>query len=171
MRKQGAIGLSINMIVIVLISLVVLGFGVSFLFKLIGGAEDFQGQISQQTSDRIQQLLIDEGKIVALPLHNANLYKGDSHIFGLGILNTQEDNNEFRISISAEDKNPSTNSLDWVLYDEEWIIIQQHAHHTEAISVEVPKDAKSGTYIFNAKVIGKVHGQYGNRQKFTVVVK
>lgn len=176
--KKAAIGLSVNVLVVVIISLVILGGGLVLLFKFIGGAEDIKSQLDQRTDQELERLLVSQGKMVALPLHTTEIYAGESHIFGIGFLNIGVEG-QFILDVSlsrhvsvdgsiSEISNEEITS--WLLYDSGPFTVQEGEHRKEGIQANVPEDAKKGQYIFNAKIF--VDGeQYGNTQKFTVNVK
>ncbi|MBI2112052.1 hypothetical protein HYT52_00760, partial [Candidatus Woesearchaeota archaeon] len=85
-HKQGAISLSMNLLVILIISLVILGMGVTLLYKMVGTALVEKEKLDARTQQELLRLLVDEGKKVALPLHIADLYGNEKHVFGIGIL-------------------------------------------------------------------------------------
>ena len=190
LNKKAAIGLSMNVLVVVIISMVILGGGIGLLYKFIGGAEDIKSELDVKTTQELERLLVDQGKQVALPLHIVNVQRGESHAFGLGILNVGGVGEEFSITVSSvkvvdengEDVTAVTN-LDniekWLLYEKGLIRIQENEHKKEAILVKVPTAALKGQYIFNVKVWhtppgtpGEAAGaQYGNTQKFVVHAK
>ena len=85
--KRGAIGLAINMIVIIILSIVILGLGIAFLQSIMGGANDLKADLDAQTSNELERLMMDQNKKVAVPLNTATLFGGDTHVFGVGILN------------------------------------------------------------------------------------
>ena len=183
-NKKAAIGLSINTIVVIIISLVILGGGIAFLNKLIGGAEDIKLKMDLKTDQQLEYLLVDQGKQVALPLHRATVERGDNHVFGIGILNIDPEVNSFSIEVSLSkllDSGGKETALsnsekfaiieESVLFNTEPLIIEESEHHKEAILVTIPTNKPSGTYIFNAKVIDQNGEQYGNTQKFYVEAK
>src|SRR3989344_9341775 len=100
--KRGDISLSVNFLVIIMISLVVFGMGVTILYKIVDGSLDKKAELDARTEQELQRLLIDEGKRVALPFHIADIVAGESHIFGIGILNVETDNDQFRLEIMLD---------------------------------------------------------------------
>ena len=183
-NKKGAIGLSINTLVVVIISIVILAGGMAFLYKLIGGAEDIKTQIDQKTDQQLESLLVNQGQQVALPLHVATVERGDNHVFGIGILNINPNINSFKIEItlsklvdpsgketSLTDSEKSAIVLESLLYNQEFLIIKESEHHKEGIFVTIPTNKPVGTYIFNAKIFDSDGEQYGNTQKFKVIAK
>lgn len=175
--KRGAIGLAINMIVIIILSIVILGLGIAFLQSIMGGANDLKADLDAQTSNELERLMMDQNKKVAVPLNTATLFGGDNHVFGVGILNILDDRGFF-ISVEQTKFIDDTETVDdtdrrgnsWLLYNTENIQIAQNDHHKEAVLVSVPKDAARGTYIFNVRVTDDKGELYDNIKKFYVEV-
>ena len=184
MQKKGAIGLSMNVLVVIIISLVVLGMGVAMLYSFIEGASDIKTKLDAKTNAELERLLVNQGKMVALPLHVADIERGEMHLFGIGIMNVGDFGEEFYIKIELsraynEDDEEITELVktgisDWFLFNDETIHIQEGDHVKESIGVIVPKDALKGQYIFAARVFtDKSYSsdtQYDNKQNFIVNV-
>lgn len=175
MEKKGAFNLSIEIIVIVIISLVILSAGLLLLKKFIEGAEDTKILLDAKTEDELKRLLIDENKLVALSKNTAALYPGESHVFGLGILNIDgEKGKQFSISIALskalnqenQDMTQQVDTANWPRYNSEPISIKENEHWTEPILIKVPPEAKKGTYIFNVKV-----SRYGQNPPYDTIKK
>ncbi|MBT3813815.1 hypothetical protein HOE37_04955 [Candidatus Woesearchaeota archaeon] len=177
MNKKAAIGLSINTLVVVIISLVVLAGGITLLYKFIGGAEEIKGELDAKTKTELERLLVDQGKPVALPLHVAYVNRGEQHVFGIGILNIGGVGDKFNIEVGLSkvlDETESQVSVSgtdtWLLFNTKSIKILEGEHVSESILVNVPKTAPNGQYIFSVKIFSDSK-QYGNTQKFYVNVK
>lgn len=177
MSKKGAIELSMNMLVVVIISLVILAAGIAFLYKLMANAGDIQNDLDSQTKAELERLLVEEGKQVALPSRKAAIERGEGHVFGVGILNIGEEQ-EFRINVAlssaakAQDGGPELTAeevQDWLLYNPEPFTLAENEHRSEGILVEVPPTALRGQYIFSVEVLAQGGERYGNVQ--TVVVE
>ena len=181
LHKRGAIGLSIETLVIIIISLVILSAGITLVYQFIHGAEDIKAQLDLKTQDELERLLVSQGKKVALPLHVATVSRGDSHVFGLGILNTYDTTENFQIRIrlnkvADETKKDITSQVNlqniagWALYNNAPLAIESNANDKEAILIQVPKDAIKGEYIFVAEVFDSKNNLYGNPQTFIVAI-
>ena len=184
MNKKGAIGLAMNTIVIVMISIVILTSGILLMKKFIGGAEDIKAQLDVKTEQELSRLLQDQGKRVAIPLNTKTIQAGGNHVFGLGILNIDPsaygtlfsvdieiskalDDNEVEYTQSAE----VGIIMSYILYDKGPFTLSQNEYETVPILVDIPSDAKKGTYIFNIKVTSDfTANQYDNTKKFYVTV-
>ena len=178
MNKKAAVELSINVLVVIIISLVILAGGITLLYKFIGGAEEQQQVLDQRTKQELERLLVDRGKKVALAFNMATLTRGESHLFGLGLLNVGEQA-DFNLVVElsqALDETGTEMAVEedlvdrWMLYDTDSLTLESNQQVQELISVGVPKDALNGQYLFNVRVLSNGQ-QYGNTQKLYVTVK
>ena len=180
--KKGAIELSINTLVIIIISLVILAGGITLIYNFIGGAGSIKGTLDQRTESELERLLVNQGEKVALPLHVAEVYRGESHVFGIGILNVKGKSEQFKIEAGIKkvvdeidkDITSSVNKQNinkWLLYNTDPITIADGDHHKEPIEVNVPEESVPGQYIFSAVVKTALGESYGNPQLFYVNVK
>ncbi|HLC81322.1 MAG TPA: hypothetical protein VJH68_01575 [Candidatus Nanoarchaeia archaeon] len=178
-NHRGVINLSVNMIVMIIISLVILAGGIVLLNNLVRGAEDLKEQLDQRTEDQLNELLVSQGQQVALPFNTAAVLRGERHLFGIGILNTGEVGNSFQLSvkfdklISPEGQEAALqlNPAEWARYERQPLRISEGENVKESILVLVPRDAPSGQYFFKAQVILPTGEAYGNAQRFYVNVK
>ena len=176
MNNKGSISLSINALVIIILSVAMLSGGVTLMYQFISGAEDIKTQMDKKTELELERLLINEGQMVALPLHTKVVPRGETHVFGIGILNIGDKNNfilQVELNKAIDEYNKvmtGTNAGSWTFCNDKEIILEKNQNHKESILVNVPKEnAPKGKYFFNARVI-KGGGQYGNTQSFTVTV-
>ncbi|HLC51755.1 MAG TPA: hypothetical protein VJI98_00755 [Candidatus Nanoarchaeia archaeon] len=179
MKRRGAIDLSINMIVMIIISLAILTGGIILLNKFITGADEIKASLDQKTDERLNDLLVDQGKKVALPFHTATILRGDSHTFGIGILNVGGVGSKFRINVEfvkliAPDGSDRTtealNIASWSRFDRNELTVEEGEHLKKTILILVPKDALPGQYVFTARIFLPNGEIYGNRQDFFVTV-
>jgi len=174
--------MSVETLVVIIISLVVLAGGITLMYKWIYGAESIKSSLDEQTNSELERLLVEQGKQVALPRNVADLNRGENHVFGIGILNVGDESN-FRIEVGDpqavdQTNNPISVAVDkssWLLYNDQPITLKQGQHVKEFINVKVPKEnTPLGQYIFPVKVrygSGPDEKQYGNTQKVIVNVK
>ncbi len=187
MNRKASLELSMNTLVVVIISLVILSGGVALLYKFISGAEQTKAQLDERTQTALENMIVDQGKQVAFPFNTATVERGSAHVFGVGVLNNHvvpdgTNGLHFRIQItpvklldgvseelvlSDVDK---TNTLSWIEYDSSDFVLQENQHTTSLILVAPDETAKVGQYIFTVKVMLDGNS-YGTLQKMYVTVK
>jgi len=183
MNNKGALGLAINTIVVIIIALVILGLGTNLMMGWISGAQDLKNELDSKTQAELERMLVDQGKKVALPLHTATIERGNSHVFGLGVLNidVEEYGNEFTFEVSlSKDRYldeegefqvySNTAIQSWLLFNPGPVKIDENQHHSVSILVNIPTESFKGKYIFNVKVKDGNGQQYDNTKKFYVTV-
>ena len=164
MQKK-AIALSINFIVILIIAIVIFSFGIFFVNKVFNITTEKHKEITEMTKTHIEGML-DSGEKVAIPVTTLKLRRGDSGVFGMGVLNIDTVNvgtiaNEFYIKIEPgdvfkEDGSPITPPSG--LFPEIAIrsgnpyIIETNKKEVYSVVVKVPSNAIAGTYILNVYV-------------------
>ncbi|MFH1591285.1 MAG: hypothetical protein ABIC95_05155 [archaeon] len=169
MKKRG-VQLSINFIVILILSLAVLSAGLLFANKLLGSAMDIKTDLDASTRSEIESMLV-EGTRVGIPFKSLKVARGKSQIFGLGILNVETENT-FKVTVTFDsgfkpDNSPictaagpgcpplvlpTDGSSDWqVLYSTDHEV-PTNEKRPIPLYFKPPKNAPLGTYIFNVKV-------------------
>ena len=160
-KSKKAIELSINFLVIVIISLVMLSSGILIVQKYFGTAEEIQSQLDTQTIAQIEELL-DEGDPVAIPLKRKTISAKESDIFGLGVINIYDTPTSFTANIIFSNAyKPNKEDItafpkppeEWLLYDNLQFNLEPKEKRTISIRVDVPAGATSGTYIYNVKAL------------------
>lgn len=96
MHKKGAIELSINFFVILIISLVVFGSGLALFWKIYQSGEEQLGQVSRSVEQRILQQLHGGDKVSVVP-RTVELDRDDEYIVGIGIKNVLTGVDVFKI--------------------------------------------------------------------------
>ncbi len=171
-KKRGALQLSINLIVILIICIVIFTMSIYFTRKLFSSAEKIKFIYDERTEKEIERIL-DDGSRVAIPFENKKIYNGKFETFGIGILNiiNQEEYNNFFINVTFNKAYDKRNNLLCTAKDtsgcnidpNSWLKtregnkveiykkIKNNAQEKFLLGVEV-KNAKPGTYIFDLKV-------------------
>ncbi len=155
MNKKG-IELSVNFLVIVIISLVILSSGILIVRQYFSTAEDIKTQLDEQTERQIEASL-GQGKLISIPFKKKTIGRGDSDIIGLGILNIYDNQKEFNVNISLS--NAYDNNKNQIETDEEIDIRYENSFELDSkekkiipIRIAVPKQIPSGNYIFNVEI-------------------
>jgi hypothetical protein len=159
MNSKG-IELSLNFIVIIIISLMVFFFGAKFIYQLGHEATKLQSMTVDELDREIGNLVCQGMERVCYGFDTKQIKRGTLGIFGVRIRNVLDGVEEFEVVVSRPDVPGYTKSGEEILQDElEWkpkeryASIQKNEEATVAIGVEVPKSGVvSGTYIFDVAV-------------------
>ena len=181
MFNKKSIELSLNFIVILVISIVIFGFGVKFIYNLSSQATDLQQLTTNELDEKIGNLVCESSERVCVGIDRKTIQRTKFDVFGLKILNILDDR-DFQIAITpsnpigyARDKSPIScpplNSCPSLIINPQIrdVDIQKNEERTVGIGVKVPDNANSGTYILNVD-IKVANQQYVPVQKLYVVV-
>jgi hypothetical protein len=179
MNKKG-FELSINFIVILIISLVIFVGGLSFTYKFFRLAEKTKTDIDQEQQEKIENLLSD-GQKVAMPTAYRTVKINNDDVIGLGIVNSYRRTWTFYVDVffdTSFDKagaiipgvDPDYINLNWIFNDTfAYNLAPSQSKKVPlymkvASKVAVDKGTVSGTYIFNVCVYeaDPVTESYGN---------
>jgi hypothetical protein len=156
MNKK-AIELSVNFLVIIIISLGILGMAILFFNKMMTGANSIQTSYDKQTEQELEALLIS-GKKVAIPFTRKEVVSGGSVVFGLGILSVNPGLTEYTIKVECskyikEDGSTVDGCPTAVpaVYPETREI-NNNEHVKLPIAIATKKDTAVGTYIYDVCV-------------------
>ncbi len=159
MHSKRGIELSLNFIVILIISIVIFGFGVRFIYKLSSQATELQGLTLSELDDKIGNLICEGSDRVCIGEDRKTIPRTKFEVFGLKVVNILDDK-EFRIEVNAS--NPIGFQKDRSdIPDIVRLIILPSSRQTEikkneeknlGIGIEVPSNAAPGTYIFNINI-------------------
>lgn len=175
MDKKG-IELSINFLVIIIISLAVFGMGIVFVNKIFFSAAQKVDEMGAQTKNELARLL-DQGDKVAMPFFQETVIHGKTATFGIGVLNTLTASSTENFTIVVEfdeayrkDNSEICNAGDtsgcgsdpdgegtqedngWLAYDQKEHTIKSNEQGSYTIAINPPKDTPTGVYIFNVAV-------------------
>ena len=175
--------LSINMLVVIILGIVILGVGFSIFAKAQLQISDAQESVSEQAQEQLEALLIDGSSPVILPFGLAEVDRGKSAIFNLGISNELGLTKNFSVEITysgttAEDYIPNDFKIDdWILLHSYFVNgfeLENNAREYVPIQITVPKNnVKKGQYGFTIKVYQKTDSNkllYGSAQQIYIIV-
>jgi hypothetical protein len=181
MNKKAAIELSMNFMVIIILSIVILSMGIYFAVRSLGQAQAMVAHIDKQTEQQIWDLL-DSGQPVVAPMPSAETMRAKTAIFWIGVRNIEYTTN-FQVIV---DKNVLTDDCDsnklTVLLPNtktEPKFIKENEKDTFGVAIAVPRAAKPCEYVFNVQIFRcpedtpdcvSPRTEYGSLQKLYVVV-
>lgn len=194
-NKKAAIQLSINFIVLTILSLIVLGIGFYLVTNIFITATEYKGILDEQTKESILATLKKSGELISLPIIQYTVRRGENEIIGVGLINnagseqtfyiTAEcteavDNQENELCYKAGgiscDNEASGYCSKWILLDTEQITLKNREDAVISLFVSVSDDAPSGIFGYSFKVCtankcgSSGSTQYGTTKKFYINV-
>ena len=176
MHTRKAIELSLNFIVILIISIVIFGFGVRFISNLSSEAIDITKITEKELDERIGDLICEGSDRVCVGIDRKTIRRTKFDAFGLKIVNILETQS---FDIIVERPSPSgytinkrpvgSDSLIWNPKARS-VFIEKNDEKSLGIMVQVPANIVSGTYIFDVKIQTADGKPYSNVQKLYVDV-
>jgi hypothetical protein len=154
--KKG-IELSLNFLVTIIIALVIFAFGVKFIFNLVSDVSRLEDLTVEKIDERIVDLLCESEDRICIGVEKKLIQKGKYDIFGIRIINILGGQN-FEIDIKPTKPSGYTKNGDPIptnnirLKYRKDIFIGKNEEESIGLAVEVPRNTKSGTYIFNVTV-------------------
>ena len=175
-KSKKAIELSLTFLVTIILAVVVMAFGVRFLYSLASEATELDRTSTEQLDKRFAEISCVSNDKVCIGIIRKVMRKGKTDAFGLKIINIDAAS-EFKVEVSpskAFDKqnNEIANNINFK-YNNNQMTIEKNEEKSLGIGFEVPKDAVSGTYVFDIAVKHKVNDefvQYDELQKIYVEV-
>jgi len=178
-NKKG-MELSINFIVILILSIVVFGFGIKILSGIFGGASEIEKITLEEINRHLIDIMCDSSERICVAPTTIELRPHGSGYFTIGILNTYDDRTTFYLGVeqSSNDEIPTIGEEYWLL-GEDFVKIDPNEQKKLGLGVLVPGGTKKGTYVLNVYVCKGVSScdkdspsnvRYGTTQKLYVVV-
>ena len=158
MINKKAIELSLNFIVILIISLLIFGFGINFISKLSSQATELQDLTINDLDETIGNLVCESSERVCVGIDRKTIKKSNFGIFGLKIVNILDTQNfdivVTRPSPSGYTKNNAAISNDNLVWNPKSrsIVIEKNEEKNLGFGIQVPSNAEPGTYIFNVEI-------------------
>lgn len=176
MLNRKAIELSLNFIVILIISIIIFGFGIRFIQKLSSQATELQDITVSELDERIGNLVCEGSERVCIGIDRKTIKRAKFDIFGLKIINILESQN-FDIVVSRPTPSGYTKDKQKIQSDNlVWnpksrsAYMEKNEERSLGIGVQVPASAVSGTYIFNIDIQSADGKPYSATQKLYVDV-
>lgn len=183
--SKKAIELSLNFIVIIIISIIIFGFGVRFIYRLSSQATDLQDITISELDERIGNLVCEGSDRVCFGIERKAIKRTNFDVFGLKIINIL-DAQDFDVRISPpidlsdlssppklldsavlgfkKDKTEirfPQNPMLMVNPPSRSVFMGKNEEKILGIGVQVPANAAPGTYILNVEIKTSMNGKYG----------
>ncbi len=168
MDRKG-IELSVNFLVMLIISIVIFGSALYMVKQFFQSTKDVQSKLSAEVEQEIERRLVESAEQVSIPINKATLGTRGSNTFGLGILNMLGEKKTFNIKMNFDSAYTKLNGLiaiaDGSFIDKNWIFtdipeVTINNNDYEIVSLPVVVDARMsedsntlpGIYVFNVCV-------------------
>ena len=176
MPSKKAIELSLNFIIILVLSIIIFGFGVRFISKLSSQAIELQEVTTGELDERIGNLVCEGSDRVCVGIDRKTIRRTKFDVFGLKVINILDSQN-FDIIISRPfpsgyTKNKQPIDADALVWNPKArsVFIEKNEEKNLGIGIQVPANAVSGTYIFDIKIQSSDGKPYSATQKLYVDV-
>ncbi|MBS3144525.1 hypothetical protein J4208_02980 [Candidatus Woesearchaeota archaeon] len=117
MRKElgnkGAIELSMNTIIIVVIGITILTLGLRWIYGIFGGLTEQSDKIKTLSEDQITTLFGASDKAVNIPTSVVRVQQGKEYNLRIMMRNIEEEAHKFKYIVIAEEGNAGANSVRW----------------------------------------------------------
>ncbi len=177
MKNKKGIELSINFIVILILSIVIFGFGIVFLRNMFIEIGTIKQVTDEDFKANIENLLCDSSERICIGTNRREIRRNKVGFFTLGIRNTYPENKNFYINVE-QDEDFGDADLSTLIHNQGKISLNPNEHEQVGIAVGVQGSAGKGTYVLNVYVCIDEDSsceedsdkRYGTTKKIYVVV-
>jgi hypothetical protein len=158
MNRKGAIELSVNFIVVIVISSIILVAGLALFFNLKDKVTEYKDTIDGQTEDRLKSMMLNNNGRVAVYPAELKLSRNDAKMVGLGVQNIFTDERTFEISLSIKHYALDGTSLtvsnpnDYYTISPGNLNIPSGSQVVKGVLIKIPSDAEKGQYAYSIQV-------------------
>jgi len=171
-EKRGALELSMNTIVIIVIGVTLLTLGLRWIYGLFGGLQERTGEIDEQLKKQISNLFEGGDESLIIRPNSVTIQQGKNKDLAFAIRNAISDGKEHDFSYTIELTNTEGKNTEEVMA---WITSSQGQEinvasgqlHYELVPVDIPKSAPIGTYRFEVTL--KADNPEGNSKANFIV--
>jgi len=149
-NKKAAVELSINFIVILIISIVIFSSGIALTLKFFKSVNEFKTSLDTKTDQAIEDSL--RSSSVTVPFSNKNANRDEYRVYWLGVKNILKQDARFNFTVINLKAPIGTSEFLPVTYESSVFDLSDNQIHKVPIIVAVPKDANPGTYSYSVKV-------------------
>lgn len=169
LKKKGAIEMSMQTIIVVVIGITLLTLGLQFVYKTFSDVGSQQKAVDEATKKQLRELFGESDDPVALVSNSISIAQGDSEDFAVGFKNIGTTSGEFSYKIILE--TGPVKAVDWMPEGGNLGTLEVGGDADELLSLDVPSDAVPGSYRFKLELTCSVDGcGTGKRFPFTIRV-
>ncbi|MGV8141523.1 MAG: hypothetical protein ACP5NW_03735 [Candidatus Woesearchaeota archaeon] len=163
MRRKGAIEISANFLVIIIISIVILAGGLSLFFSMKDKLQDEVDRLDQRTIDMIKSMMLSNNYRVAVYPQDAIVPTGDSVHVGVGITNNiNAPSTRFNVNVTKIVRYNQSTSVgtpispvfirQYFSVSPGYVNISQGEQEVKGVLLIMPKNSTKGQYVYTINV-------------------
>lgn len=165
MNRKAGIQISINFLVVMMISIVIIGLGLVLINRMVGSGGDQISSMDDRLRTQIEDLLVRENRLVAIPIVEKEFDRGTGDFFGIGVMNLQLQTVNFSVNVTFDrafhritgnditgQLSGLNNASNWVLLFDGVKDIRARDKYVFTVGFQVPRTALPGLYIYNVSV-------------------
>ncbi len=168
LSNRKGIELSLNFIVMLIITLIVFGATLTIAFKVMNKTNNLKASMDSQTQASLESMMTSGNDEVAIAFNKKDASPGEPVTFGIGVLNTLGSTKTFTVTLSpstaikkdgSEDTSFKTKAASngWIFLQSDTIgVIKNNAYMIKSIVIIPPKSGSGvitgTTYVFDVKV-------------------
>lgn len=164
-NKKG-IELSLNFIVMLIITLIVFGGTLAIAYKVMSKTDALKADMDKDTQDRLESIISNGDEEVIIAFKNKEAKAGNPVTFGIAVSNTLGKERDFSynltpaIKVLKDGTSSNWDGAGWVYLKTDNIgLIKNNDYMLTPFVIITPKNAASGsTYVFDVKVMYKDDG-------------
>ncbi len=181
MRGKRGVELSVNFIVMLILGLAIFSVGIYIATQVFTKSYEQAKVLDNDIKFAIENDLRDTSEEVSIGLDRRYVEQGSNDVFGIGIANRDKQDTTYvlEVKFSVYDGEFNVGAVgDKIIFptlksnDFNQIMLKPNEVKVLELPFKVPKDAPSGTYVYNVRVLKKIdNAQIGKLQKIYVDVK
>jgi uncharacterized protein (UPF0333 family) len=174
-NRKGAIELSVNFIIVIILSIVVLVSGLTLFFRMMSDVQTTVGTLDIQTKANIKNMMLSNNYRTAVYPTDEEIPNNDAQLFGVGITNIYDEKTNFTIMLSSvkyyartavgELKNPVSNYYNITSGGK--VEVAPHDQVVKEILLKMPKGSLKGQYVYTISVVNGTNS-YGTLQVYII---
>lgn len=151
MNKK-AFELSLNFIVILILSIAIFGFGIKFLSDFMKSVDDITKVTDSDFNANMEKILCDSSERTCVGISRKEIRPNKVRFFTFGVLNTYEVRKNFYVDVEQADPygEDDLDKIEYLLNNE--LTLGPNEQDNVVIAVQVPGGTDKGTYVLNVYV-------------------
>ena len=153
MNKKG-MELSINFTILLILSLVVFGYSVQFVYQIYGGLSELQQMSFDKLDSSVQTLNCGRDPVCPTIIRAGQVQRKDLKVYSFQVVNTLKNPATFQVQMNQEISPENGKELYYTYRpaNPRTFQLSPGEKQTIGIGIEIPKDAVTGNYVFNIRV-------------------